>query len=437
MKPREIVAGLAIAAWAGTAAADITVRLKPVPMGAMKKIGSYSPQSIILGPDKPASLRATPQGATAPLYGVLPIHGDGRTYHVLLSEPPDGAARLWVDSNGNGDLTDDPPAEWDPKPKSIPGGLTFRQYSGGATILLPLGSTEPQPVRLGMYRFDRNDPTRERLKDQLLYFRDYAMEGEVAIDGRTYRAILSDERARGDFHGESSTTGDGEASGVFLFLDLNGNDTFEPRRERFDVRSVLQIDGSAYEIRDLSPTGETFRLVKSDRVAPAARQPADHRVGAKCTSFEATTLDGATVKFPDDYKGKLVLLDFWATWCGPCIGEIPSLVAAYEKYRGQGFEILGISLDRAGQSDNLRAFLSKKGMSWPQVYDGKGWQAEIAQLYRVRGIPAAFLVDGDTGEILATSQTLRREALEKTVAAQLARKSPAGPGSDDKPADSP
>src|SRR5437016_12598023 len=67
--------------------------------------------------------------------------------------------------------------------------------------------------------------------------------------------------------------------------------------------------------------------------------------GDKVISFTTTTTDGKKVVFPDDFKGKVVLLDFWATWCGPCMGEAPNVVAVYKKYHEKGFEILGISLD--------------------------------------------------------------------------------------------
>jgi thiol-disulfide isomerase/thioredoxin len=125
------------------------------------------------------------------------------------------------------------------------------------------------------------------------------------------------------------------------------------------------------------------------------------------------------VNFPEDYKGKLVLLDFWATWCGPCRVEIPGLVKAYEKYKSQGFEILGISLDREKQGSNIEVFLMDNNMRWPQVYDGKFWDAEIAKMYGVDSIPAAYLVDGNTGKILASGNALRGEALDGTIAKAL------------------
>ena len=109
--------------------------------------------------------------------------------------------------------------------------------------------------------------------------------------------------------------------------------------------------------------------------------------------FKGQGLDGEELSL-DAMKGKVVLVDFWATWCGPCIGELPHLKEAYERYRAQGFEIVGVSLD----DDDREAFLAElqdREISWPQIYDGKGWEAELARRYRVSGIPTMILLDRD------------------------------------------
>lgn len=111
------------------------------------------------------------------------------------------------------------------------------------------------------------------------------------------------------------------------------------------------------------------------------------------------------------FRGKVVLIDFWASWCAPCRKELPNVKRAYTKYKNKGFEILGVSLDK-DRSAWLEA-VSKEGLTWPQVSDLKFWQSEACQIYAVQSIPYTVLVDKD-GKIIATD--LRGAELDKKLA---------------------
>lgn len=130
-------------------------------------------------------------------------------------------------------------------------------------------------------------------------------------------------------------------------------------------------------------------------------------IGKPAKDFQVTDLKGEELSL-EKYRGQVVLLDFWATWCGPCKDEMPHVKKAYEKYKDQQFEIIGISLDRA--KPPLEAYIQKEGIEWPQFLDHGG---TIAKMYNVRGIPATFLIDS---EGIIRKVNLRGNALENAVA---------------------
>lgn len=122
------------------------------------------------------------------------------------------------------------------------------------------------------------------------------------------------------------------------------------------------------------------------------------KVGSMAPAFTQATNDGRTIGLKD-YKDKLVLLDFWASWCIPCRRANPKLVSTYNKYKNKGFSILSISLDE--DLNKWKDAIKTDGLVWDHVSDLKGWDNEVAKIYNVQEIPAAFLVN-DEGQIVAT-----------------------------------
>lgn len=133
-------------------------------------------------------------------------------------------------------------------------------------------------------------------------------------------------------------------------------------------------------------------------------------IGGTAPDFAQKTPEGTDLKL-SDLRGKVVLVDFWASWCGPCRRENPNVVRMYNQYKDKGFEILGVSLDN--NKDRWLQAIQQDGLTWKHVSDLKHWQNEAAQLYGVRGIPHTVLLDAE-GKIIA--RNLRGPALEEKLA---------------------
>ena len=143
--------------------------------------------------------------------------------------------------------------------------------------------------------------------------------------------------------------------------------------------------------------------------------PALALIGKTVPDFSTTDLDGNPISL-EQYRGKVVLLDFWAVWCGPCIAEMPNVKKVYDTYKDEGFDVIGISLDT--DEDILRDYLKENEIPWRQVFSGEGWKSPVARQYHISAIPAPWLIAKDG--TLITHQA-RGDALERLVADALSR----------------
>lgn len=139
-------------------------------------------------------------------------------------------------------------------------------------------------------------------------------------------------------------------------------------------------------------------------------------IGQVLPDFPPTVdLEGKPISLAD-YRGKVLLLDFWAVWCGPCIGEMPNVKEVYEKYHDRGFDVIGISLDT--DEAVLREFIKENQLPWRQIFDGEEWSGPLAEKYGVRSIPAPFLLDRE-GKVISVNA--RDPLLEELVATEIER----------------
>ncbi|HUP13902.1 MAG TPA: TlpA disulfide reductase family protein, partial [Niastella sp.] len=136
-------------------------------------------------------------------------------------------------------------------------------------------------------------------------------------------------------------------------------------------------------------------------------------IGAKAPDFTLPSPDGRPLKLSDHF-GKYLLLDFWASWCGPCRRENPNIVRVFNKYKDKGFAVFAVSLD--SKKEPWIQAIQNDGLTWPQVSDLLFWDSGPAKLYGIRGIPGNVLID-PSGKIIA--RNVRGEELEKKLAELL------------------
>ncbi len=398
----------------GPAAPEI--KLKWIASGTQEKLDVPNRQPLNLYEARPEAVKKLPKDLKTTLYAELKLGPKDAptTFLVVVDEPEGKPSRLFIDANHNGDLTDDAVPSWTEGRTPGPNGKEITLHEGRVTVKIPYPDG-PKEVRLFLSRYDRNADVPDAFRKFIFYSRDYALSGDVKLGDTSYRAMLVDENATGDFRGADS-----KSSGVRFLVDLNGDGKFDPRRESYDSRAPFNIGGITYEISDMKADGR-FKIAKSSMTVEETKPAPNLARGAKAPSFIAKATSGKEVRFPEDYKGKIVLIDFWATWYPPCVREIPNIVANYEKYHDKGLEILGISFDHENSQDKVSSVAAEKKMSWLQIYEGKFWDTAIGKLYDIHSIPSMLILDGDTGEILAGTET-RGPNLEQAIESALEKK---------------
>lgn len=172
-----------------------------------------------------------------------------------------------------------------------------------------------------------------------------------------------------------------------------------------------QIDADKRASIFASLTPEAKQNAPAVRLANSIRVESLTAVGEPALDFTQNDTAGKPISL-HDFRGKFVLLDFWASWCGPCRAENPNVVAMFKKYEGKNFTVLSVSLDQPGKKQNWLDAIHKDQLTWTHVSDLKFWDNAVARMYDIRGIPANLLIDSK-GVIVG--KNLRGEDLAKKL----------------------
>ncbi len=196
---------------------------------------------------------------------------------------------------------------------------------------------------------------------------------------------------------------------VSMFLSMAG---FSGTKEEIeDMKEVVTKMRSKYP-KSVYTTDLDNMIASIERSKLADETAAGIGQGKEAPNISMPNPDGKVIELKS-LRGKVVLLDFWASWCGPCRRENPNVVRVYNKYKDKGFTVYSVSLDRPGGLDNWKQAIAADGLIWPNhVSDLQHWNSAAGRMYGIQSIPSSFLLDRD-GKIIG--QNLRGEQLEPAV----------------------
>lgn len=406
------------------------VELTPCPSQGKELVESWADYSAYLHKNRPVELSVIPTDLNAPLFASLRFGWADQTTLSKLTEEQlredsdramgqlwfildsdiDSRPRLFVDADRDGKINAGDEVRYVSEEKTTANGDCYTRFSTSVTI--QIGSQDDfSRGTVDLYWYDKRGLALRDSEPTIEVSRNYALRGILPLQSGPLEVVLDDQALMGDFRGYPV----GESAYTTLRLDRNGNKFFDSRGEEFDTRQPFTIDGTTYRIFDMSASGRRFRIQEVAESVPEIPPSPNLEKGMKIPSFQATTAEGKTISFPSDFAGKVIFFDIWASWCGPCLGELPFQRAAYQALKTDNLVMISLSIDKPKTHEKMLRTVDEYQMEWIQINDPGGWQGELFQLFATPGIPAGFVVDGSSGEILSSAPEVRGEALLPTL----------------------
>ncbi len=371
----------------GWAQAPVKLDLKPVGPNS-----SYAPVILNLSAERPAGIKQEPAYKSKPLYGSIKLGNGPRSLtHVVLDRPEQGDDRIFIDRNQNGDLRDDGDGSWGKRDEKD----DYIGYMSEVTLHASYGTATEErssvDYTVGIFT--------AKGRDQVGYFTKMKRVGTLELDGVSYSTELSEMDCDALFRKPAATVEEAKKNRrVSLSLSRPGADG-KSQTLRADIRGPFKLGEKTYEA-EVSDDGSSLALKPSTKpvvnLTPPPPPPKLLAAGTAAPDYAFELWGGKQARL-SDYKGKVVVLDLWATWCGPCQQSMPHVEEVYRAVKGQPVEVLAVCVWDGKQAYERWVPANKAKYSFPLAFDasGRGPESQATKAWKVNGIPTTYIIDKD------------------------------------------